>query len=159
MVRGSLLRGMFALICFAVGLAMVSLAAAQQPVQQPAQLSIRSVLLDLDSDQVPDSMGTRVRIAGVVTIDPYSARKGTTRRISVQDDSAAIRCVARDPALLDDIRRGHLVSLSGLVGEYRGMTQLELDSVDDNGAGECPPPLEVDTSASWSMWSASWFRR
>ena len=67
-------------------------------------------------------------------------------RTYVQDETAAIRCVARIDSLLENVGRGQRVWVKGVLGSYRGMPQLHIDSIESVGFAECPPPVRAEVA-------------
>ncbi|MEC7584175.1 MAG: response regulator [Planctomycetota bacterium] len=112
--------------------------------QEVWELSVRAVLQSAQPGDAAGVASTRMVIEGVVTVDPFSARGGRVMRTYVQDETAAIRCVARVPSLLDGVGRGQRVNVTGVLGSYRGMPQLHIDAIEPFGFAECPPPLPVE---------------
>ena len=115
---------------------------AGEPVSGQDVERIRDVKLDADDDRVPDRLGERVVLEGVLTTDPYPTGSREVRAY-LQDASGGIRLTTEDRAMLGGWERGDRVRVAGVVGQYRAMDVLELESAQRLGPGVLPAPRVV----------------
>lgn len=88
-------------------------------------LSIAEVRHDGDGDHLPDLLGQAVTTMGIVTV---GADVFHTKRLQtfMQDETGGIQLFSNYSDM--DICEGDLVEVSGLVGNHRGQTQLQVES-------------------------------
>jgi len=83
---------------------------------------IAEVKIDADGDFIPDNSGNTYTIQGVVTSPDY---QGTRLEIYVQDATAGIQVTAaNDSGMVYEV--GDLVQITGTIGQFRGITQIEV---------------------------------
>lgn len=110
--------------------------------------SIASVKVDADGDFKPDNAGNTVTIQGIVTSPDY---QGSRLEIYVQDETGGIQLTSsNDSGMVYEV--GTLVSVTGVVGQYRGMTQIDVGNPKANivvkGVTTAPKPAVV-TVKKW----------
>lgn len=110
--------------------------------------SIASVKIDENGDLVPDNIGNTVTIQGIVTSPDY---QGSRLEIYVQDETGGIQLTSsNDSGMVYEV--GSLVTATGTIGQYRGMTQLDVGDVTANvvvkGVTTPPDPMVV-TVKDW----------
>ncbi len=123
-------------------------AIARQPASPGDTLPIGSVVLDADGDFVPDRLGDTVTVSGLATmssgvLDPDQLR------IFLQDSTGGVQLYA--PAIRQEVKTGDRVATRGVVGQYRGLTQiepLEYRVSPDQAAVPLPERLEQPDSAA-----------
>ena len=96
---------------------------ARQPASHGDTVPIRSAVLDVDGDFRPDRLGDTVTVSGVATMGS-GVLNPNQLRIFLQDSTGAVQLHA--PAIWQEVDAGDRVSARGVVGQYRGQTQLEV---------------------------------
>lgn len=111
--------------------------------QQSAPVPISRVLADADEDRVPDRLGDRVVVEGIVTYEPKEAG-GSAAIATIQDAGGGIVLFTREPArLLGRVARGDRVRAYGTVKQYYGVEEIVVDSVVRVGTGVVPEPQDA----------------
>ncbi len=127
------------------GLLLYAAAAVPAPgatMQHPVAGSIADVISDNDRDFVPDRLDEMVVVAGVATTYPHPAR-GDIVYIVIQDDSAGVRILTEDAALLAGIVPGSLIEVSGLLTHRRGVEEVFVETLRVRGTTTPPVPRDV----------------
>ncbi len=106
-------------------------------------MSIREALRDDRGSFLPDRLGKRVTLTGVLTSDPVLV--GAAGSVAnLQDHTAAILLFTNDTNLLvGHYHRGDFVEVSGKIGQYKGQAQLVLEEILRLGARPVPAPRDV----------------
>jgi diguanylate cyclase (GGDEF)-like protein len=124
-----------------LGLLAVVFLSAGPAVAQPsngervglARESIAAVSVDQDNDTVPDRLDDRVRVSGIVTVEPGVLATEHFQTV-VQDDTGGIFLFSYD--LSQPLRSGQQLVVEGRVAQFNGATQLQdirIVSVGDTG--------------------------
>lgn len=114
-----------------------------------ARLTISEVLADADADTVPDRLGERVRVRGVVTIPPGVLAQQYFQVI-VEDPTGGVSLFSYELSLSLEV--GDEVEAVGEVGQYRGAVQIQEVEVSVLGEAPIPAyrPVSLGQAASWS---------
>jgi PAS domain S-box-containing protein len=125
------------------GCVAVVLGARPSAGQEPRAVSVREAVRDLNGDLVPDRLGERVVLVGILTSHPLVV--GTRASlVNLQDSTGGIVLFTRDTALLAGrFRAGDLVQARGTVGQYNGANELVLEDIRRLGQRPVPSPREV----------------
>jgi diguanylate cyclase (GGDEF)-like protein len=112
-------------------------------------LAIGSLLADRDGDTIPDRLGQRAQVRGVVTIPP-GLLGGRNFQAFIQDDSGGVVLFSFDHAT--PLEAGDVVEVSGVVQQFRGAVQLQELQLQKVGRGELPDPepVSVARADSWT---------
>jgi PAS domain-containing protein len=105
-------------------------------------VAITDVLRDANGDAVPDRLGERVTIRGVVTAPPRIAREPLEFAV-VQDRRGAIRLLAPMNGPLAGLRPGDAIEATGTLAQFRGAEELHVERLVRNGAAPVPVPRDV----------------
>jgi 2',3'-cyclic-nucleotide 2'-phosphodiesterase / 3'-nucleotidase / 5'-nucleotidase len=88
-------------------------------------------------------LGQRLTIEGVVTAD-NSAIGGGKLSTYVQDATAGINVFAFDASAFPALVEGQLVEIKGTITSYRGLTEMEPDTITVKAEGQTvPAPIEL----------------
>lgn len=108
---------------------------------------IADVKVDADGDNQPDNIGATFTVSGVVTSINFTA---SSNRFSyyIQDDSGAINVTKGSEEGGGPVYElGTILQVTGVVGQYRGLTQLEIADVGTDvialGTGTVPDPAQT----------------
>ena len=110
--------------------------------QGPDPETIVQVIGDAGGDFVPDRLDETVTVAGVASTMPYRARDELLY-VVIQDDSAAIRVLTADAAVLTGIEPGTAVEVTGLLTHRRGVEELFVETLRITGQTRPPAPREA----------------
>lgn len=101
--------------------------------------TIAAVKVDDNGDFVPDRAGEIVTVQGVVTTNSYST---SNIIMYIQDESAGISIFQGGN---DSVRYeiGTLVLVTGVLEQFRGLSQISVDEFIVLGQGTIPEPLDV----------------
>ncbi len=120
---------------------MLSLQARAEGPQPP--LTIRDAVRDANHDFIPDLIGTKVTVTGVVTYEPRVIGQNACTA-TIQDATAGIVLFTTTPSLMvGRFGQGDIVEVNGEVSQYRGREQLIVDSARNLGAGTAVQPARV----------------
>jgi len=104
---------------------------------------IADVKVDSDGDYVPDNIGQTFTIKGVVTTPDFNLSSSSSMSFYIQDETAGINVYAK-PKMINGLKVGDLVQLTGDVAQYKGLTELKItDSTNivKLGLGTMPEPM------------------
>jgi PAS domain S-box-containing protein len=87
----------------------------------PPPIPISAAREDRDGDRVPDRLGDTVTVAGRVTV-PTGMMAHDWLEVFVQDASGGIGVY--DPAVPKPLQAGDSIVVTGVVGQYNGLTQV-----------------------------------
>src|SRR5215468_8054322 len=120
-----------------------SLVAQIDPLQQQLPvIPISEAVRDNNGDFVPDRLGQKVAVEGVLTSDP--ARSGSDIMLAnLQDSTAGILLVTRNSNLVKDLHPGDYVRVSGTLSQYKGAEELLVSAIARQGTRPMPPPKQV----------------
>ncbi|MDB4949155.1 MAG: putative Histidine kinase [Gemmatimonadetes bacterium] len=123
----------------------------------PPLLPISALRADADGDRVPDRLGDTVRIAGRVTVATGSLARDWLE-VFVQDATGGIDVY--DRAIPFVMEGGDSVEVTGVVGQYNGLTQLVHPRIRLVRASQrLPPPRTIAfTRAGAERWEGSFVR-
>lgn len=110
-------------------------------------VDIATLLVDADDDTVPDRLGERARVRGVVTISPRTLSSAYFRAV-VQDDSAGIVLFSHDLSM--PLAPGELIEARGVVGQFQGAVQLQDVEVERIGRAPLPEPVPLSAGRAYS---------
>jgi two-component system, cell cycle sensor histidine kinase and response regulator CckA len=127
-----------------VALSVLAFGVDRLPAQEPLQIPIAEAIQDLDGNSVPDRLGQRVVIEGIVTADPISL--GIFGHFTVVEDDAAIVLFAPDTTQFSALRAGLRVSATGLVAQFRGQEQILVEALAILGEADLPPVLHLSAA-------------
>jgi signal transduction histidine kinase/CheY-like chemotaxis protein len=140
---GRVLRGAWIVVLPAAVLA------AQAPVPSgvaPPAMSIRDAVRDDNHDFVPDLMGKKVRVTGVVAFEPRILGQSSSSS-TIQDETGAILLFTSNPSLIvGKLNRGDLVEATGEISQYRGREQLVVSAVRKIGTKALVLPVPATTA-------------
>lgn len=139
-----------------VSLASACLAAAQEnrraaPDADPPLIKIAEVLHDSNGDTIPDRLGTRVHVRGVVTIGS-GVISGDRLQVYLQDDTAGTYVFSMERG--QTIAPGAVIDVVGTVDQYRGAVQINRPQVRVIGTSRlpAPEPVTVARAATWDSY-------
>ncbi|MBD3237912.1 MAG: hypothetical protein GF330_14530 [Candidatus Eisenbacteria bacterium] len=136
-VRGSVRQQIGSLVVLLAALALLagSASGANREIVDIIDLHYN----DSDGEPAPPyTVGTPVEITGVVTVG-YGTFTYEYTDVWVQDATGGI--MVYDPAIPHEFAIGDSVTISGAIEQYRGMTEVDLDTYVVHGAGyELPAP-------------------
>lgn len=119
--------------------------ASDTGLQEPPA-PIGEVRRDEDGDGVPDRLGDTVRVAGRATVGAAVLDRDRTR-LFIQDGSGGILLFSSDPD--PGVEAGDSVVATGVVGQFRGLTEIELNDLRTvPGPGRLPDPVEIPLAAA-----------
>jgi PAS domain S-box-containing protein len=120
-----------------LGLAVIE-AAAQTPQAMRIGDASRN-----RSDHRLVHLGETVEVTGVVTDEPHDVGSGNSLA-NVQDGTGGLALFGDHTVLPPgSFKRGDVVAARGKLAQYRGMEELQVESVRRTGTGESPAPLDV----------------
>ena len=123
-----------------LGLATIE-AAAQTPPSLPIAEAIRA-----RSDHSAVHLGETLVISGVVTDEPHDVGSGNSLG-NLQDASGGVALFGPHTVFPPGgFKRGDLLEVRGKMAQYRGMEELQIESVNRTGSAVPPDPLEVSAS-------------
>ena len=124
-------------------------AIARQPASPGDTIPIESAVLDADGDFVPDRLGDTVAVSGLATM-ASGVLNPNQLRIFLQDSTGAVQLYA--PAVWQEVEAGDRVGARGVVGQYRGQTQIEaLEYRVAPSGGAVPPPVRLEEPDSAAL--------
>jgi len=85
-------------------------------------IPIGEAVRDADGDFVPDRLGDTVTVAGRVTMGS-GVLNPNRLRVFLQDTTAGVQLYAA--SIWEPVDTGQRVTARGVVGQYRGLTQIE----------------------------------
>lgn len=103
-------------------------------------MTIAQALVDNNHDEVPDRLGQRARVRGVVTIPPGELG-GKNFVVIIQDSTGGIALFSR--SLSVPLQAGDAVEASGEIGQYRGTSQLQRVAIVRVGHTQVPTPVPL----------------
>ena len=107
------------------------------------ELTIAQAKVDEDEDFVPDMLGEKVKLSGIVTTPHFD--DGYTE-LYMQDSEAGI-CIFKYGEILD-IDQGDEVSIIGNIDQYNGKTEIVPDTFEVLSTGnDLPEPLTMEDIA------------
>ncbi len=105
-------------------------------------MPIKDVLVDGDSDFVPDRIGQILTVVGTATTYPREARQGFDY-VVIQDNTGGLRLLTEESTTLAGILPGTIVRSRGLLLHRRGVEELHIQSLQIEGKSQPPSPRDV----------------
>ncbi len=133
-------RRIGALVCAMLCVCGVAGAATLEPEPPSPAMTIAQALVDKNHDDVPDRLGQRAKVRGVVTIPPGELG-GKNFVVTIQDATGGIVLFSRRMSM--PLQAGDVVEASGEIGQYRGASQLQQVEVVRFGHAEVPTPVQL----------------
>ena len=121
-----------------IGVSMLVVAAGV--AGQPAYDRLADVRADADSDRIPDAIGETIRIRAVAVSDPFAVQPAPLFRIYLADSEAGAMMQTTDAGLIQDIRAGDELVVTGTIEFYAGSPMIAPATVVILGPGEVPAP-------------------
>lgn len=109
-------------------------------LQKVEKTPIGEVVADEDGDYVPDNLGEKYTVQGVVTTVNFQEDNDNLNYV-IQDETGGVNLFNYGDTTSFDV--GELVQVTGTVGQYNGLTQLSVDTVFYVATGTVPEPKEV----------------
>jgi signal transduction histidine kinase/ActR/RegA family two-component response regulator len=123
-----------------VALALLTAYAVAAPAPQSITL-VHEVLRDENGDSSPDGLGKVVTVRGTLISKPnHNERKSL---VHFQDDTGGLVLVSANPKTFDQLEEGDVVTVRGKVSQYRGMEELQVETIRLVSSGEPVTPREV----------------
>lgn len=124
---------------------------ARAPDPLPQLITIAEVLRDSNGDTVPDRLGQKVRVRGVVTIGT-GVMSQERLQVYFQDHTAGVYFFTKERGA--SIPSGSLIEVVGTVEQYRGGIQIARGRLTLLGRRPVPAPLRQTISAtrSWKVY-------
>ncbi len=136
--RGHMRTG--ALVCGMLFVCGVAWAGTLESEIPSPVMTIAQALVDNNHDEVPDRLGQRARVRGVVTIPPGELG-GKNFVVIIQDSTGGIALFSR--TLSVPLQAGDAVEASGEIGQFRGTSQLQRVAVVRVGHTQVPTPVPL----------------
>ncbi len=122
-----------------------SKAQAATATSVPPLLSVAEVVSDGNEDFVPDRLGERVTVQGILTSDPLPVARNSALA-NMQDGTAGILLYSRSASrLINRVKVGDEVIVTGVVGQYEGAEQIILDEIEFVREATVPEPVVITT--------------
>jgi signal transduction histidine kinase/DNA-binding NarL/FixJ family response regulator len=106
---------------------------------------VGTAIADANHDRVPDRLGQRATLVGVLTNEPRVLGQNVTVA-TLQDATGAIWLVSPDSSLVGRLKRGDRLRVTGDISQYHGRNQLAVAKLDRLGGGDPPAPVDVPVS-------------
>jgi len=128
-------------------------ASSHAPAPRPEASSadtipIADAVRDADGDFVPDRLGDTVTVSGRATLGSGILNENRLR-VFLQDTTAGVQLFA--PSIWEPVESGQRVTARGVVGQYRGLTQIEaIEYRTSRTSAPAPEPVRLtapDTAA------------
>lgn len=131
-------------VCAAV---LLALSAAALPAQD--LMTIQAAIEDRNGDTIPDRLGQKIHVRGVVTIGS-GVVAGDRLQVYFQDDTAGMYLFSRDRGAAP-MRAGDVIEVTGELDQYRGSPQITRPRYRVVGRAAIPAAKRVPVSdaASW----------
>ncbi|MGA7616365.1 MAG: diguanylate cyclase [Thermoanaerobaculia bacterium] len=129
-----------ALVSLGLGLVVAPSGFAAATADTEPLEPISAVLRDANHDTVPDRLGQRVHVQGVVTL-PSGVMSDAYFQAFIQDGSGGIYIFS--PRFGGTVKRGDLLDVTGTVDQYRGAVQINRPFIRTLGQIPQPRPLRV----------------
>jgi PAS domain S-box-containing protein len=124
----------------------LGLAAIEMASQGPAALPIGEAIRN-QSDHRPVHSGETVVLRGVVTDDAHDVGSGSSLS-NLQDATGGIALFGDHTVLPPaSLKRGDVVEARGKLAQYRGMEELQLETVRRTGTAPVPPALDLSAAS------------
>lgn len=114
----------------------------------PKLITIAEAISDSNGDTIPDRLGKRVHVRGVVTIGS-GVISDDRLQVYFQDDTAGMYLY--DSSVADSVPAGSVIDVVGVLNQYRGSIQVGKPQIRIVGRQPLPQPvaLTVKEAASW----------
>ena len=123
-------------------LVFLGLAAVEAAAQTPPSMTIGEAIRS-QANHYPVHLGETVVISGVMTDEPHDVGSGSSLA-NLQDPTGGIALFGTHAVLPPGgFKRGDVVEVRGKLSQYRGMEEVQIESIGRTGSTEVPVPVEA----------------